>query len=359
LQSELKLSGKGQGTFKLSGNGNECKPLQLGAVYARRDAVAGSSSFGRGFALLGFGGGCGGGGGGSGWGRGPSATRALSSSSGDGGGGGSSLNDKLRAARERRGPPRGEEVGGRGSSGASARGGGRGGGGGRGRGGAGGGRARAIALNGRISQTEKDPEGLLRLVGEELPNFSGVNMSTAFSKLGSLCGSRSFPGDVAAIDNFRRLMAQACAMCADGRLDVQAVANIIHAVSKMSVAGKLAAADANVQDMLTALEQQVVLVASNMASQNVSNTVYAFAVLGRTPGAQARAALEAAVGRVGGWRRIWSPSTYQTLRGRSRRWGCRRGLRRGRRCWPRWCEWVREWFLRPSQIRHGASRPRG
>ena len=159
--------------------------------------------------------------------------------------------------------------------------------------------ARAIALNGRISQVEKDPEGLLRLVGEELPNFNDVNVSTAYSTINKLCGSRSFPRNIAADDGFRGLMARARTMCADGRLQARQLANLTHAVAKMSAAGKLAAADLGVQDTLAALEQRVVLVASVMKPQEVSNTVYGFGVLGREPGAEALAALEDAVMRVG------------------------------------------------------------
>ena len=88
-------------------------------------------------------------------------------------------------------------------------------------------------------------------------------------------------------------------MCADGRLKARELANLTHAVAKMSAAGKLAAADADVQDMLAALEERVVHVASDMKPQEVSNTVYSFAVLGREPGAAARGALEVAVMRVG------------------------------------------------------------
>jgi len=44
-------------------------------------------------------------------------------------------------------------------------------------------------LNGLISQ-EEDPERLLRLVADELPNFNNVNVSTALSKLGKLGSSR-------------------------------------------------------------------------------------------------------------------------------------------------------------------------
>jgi hypothetical protein len=160
--------------------------------------------------------------------------------------------------------------------------------------GGGGGRAAAIALNRLITQ-EESPEGLLCLVEEELGNLNDVNVSTAFSKLGKLCSSRSFPRNVAANDRFRGLTVLARDMCADGRLQEQVVASITHAVGKMSAAGKLAADDADVQDTLAALEGRVVLVASHMNPQNVSNTAYAFAALGRMPGAETRAALEAAV----------------------------------------------------------------
>jgi len=140
--------------------------------------------------------------------------------------------------------------------------------------------------------------GLLRLVADELPNFNDVNVATAISKLGKLCGSSLFPRNIAADDCFRGLMVLACDMCDDGRLQEQAVANIVHAMSKMSAAGKLATDDAGVQNTLAALEQRLALVASSMEPQGVSNTVYGFALLGRMPGAKARAALEVAVVRV-------------------------------------------------------------
>jgi hypothetical protein len=56
-------------------------------------------------------------------------------------------------------------------------------------------------------------------------------------------------------------------MCGDGRLQPRELANVIHAVAKMSVAGQLVADDASVQDTLAALEKRVVLVASRMNPQ--------------------------------------------------------------------------------------------
>jgi hypothetical protein len=63
----------------------------------------------------------------------------------------------------------------------------------------------------------------------------------------------------------------------------------------MSAAGRLATADAGVKGTLAALEQRLVRVAVDMKPQEVSNTAYGFALLGREPGVETRAALEVAV----------------------------------------------------------------
>ena len=177
--------------------------------------------------------------------------------------------------------------------------------------GVGGGRTASIALNRLITQ-EESPEGVLCLVAEELGNLNDVNVATAFSKLGKLCSSRSFPRNIAADDRFRGLTVVARDMCADGRLQAQAVANITHAVGKMSAARKLAADDADVQDTLAALEGRVVLVASHMVPQEVANAIWAFATLGLMP-----------------------------------------GLRHGRRWRLRWCGWVRTWIPKPRRTLRG------
>jgi len=135
-------------------------------------------------------------------------------------------------------------------------------------------------------------------VADEHPNFNDVNVATAFSKLGKLCGHRSFPRNIAADDGFRGLLVRAGDMCAEGRLQAQAVANIIHALAKMSEAGKIAAADEGVQDALGALDERVVRVAPGMEPQAAANIWWAYATLDWEPGAEARAGLEAAVVRV-------------------------------------------------------------
>jgi hypothetical protein len=97
---------------------------------------------------------------------------------------------------------------------------------------------RAVALNLRLSR-EENPEGLLRLLGAELPDFNDINVATVFSMLGKLCcGSRSFPRNIAADARFCRLTALAREMCADGRLEARQLANIVHAVAKMSAVGR-------------------------------------------------------------------------------------------------------------------------
>jgi hypothetical protein len=46
-------------------------------------------------------------------------------------------------------------------------------------------------------------------------------------------------------------------MCYDGRLQARQVANIMHAVGKMSAAGKLATDDVDIQDTLVSLGRAV------------------------------------------------------------------------------------------------------
>ena len=59
-------------------------------------------------------------------------------------------------------------------------------------------------------------------------------MATAFSNFGKLCGHRSFPRNIAADDGFRGLLVRAGAMCPEGRLQARELANIIHAVAKLT-----------------------------------------------------------------------------------------------------------------------------
>jgi len=253
--------------------------LHSGAVCHGGDAGAGSGPFVRGFAWLGVGGGGGGWGGG-----GVGETRGLSSSSGALSA--SSLSDKLaaahaaatRAARDNEHLTPGEKaerregVGNRAAGGVAT----------------GDWRktARRIAL-------KTDPEGLLRLVADGLPNFSARNVSHAFGRLAQLCESTHV-----ADDSFRGLMVRVREMCAKRELPVEELSSIMSTVANMRAAGKVATDDAVVGDMLAALEQQVVPLAPEMNSNHVSNTILAFGSLGRLPGAAAWAALEAAVVRL-------------------------------------------------------------
>jgi hypothetical protein len=149
-------------------------------------------------------------------------------------------------------------------------------------------------------------------------------------------------------------MLQARDMCADGRLQAQSVANICHAVAKMSAAGKLATDDAGFRFTLAALEQRMVLVASGMKPQHVANSWWSYATLDRSPGADAWTALEVAVVRVGPGmvsqhlsNTVWSYATLGLIPGVEAR---------GKRWRLRWCGWLRAWFLRLYRILYGHTR---
>jgi len=92
----------------------------------------------------------------------------------------------------------------------------------------------------------------------------------------------------------------ACDMCADERLQARELANITHAVARMSAGRKLAASEPVVQVMLTALERRVVFVDLGVdEGRSEANLFWSFAKLGRAPGAEALVALEAAVVQMG------------------------------------------------------------
>jgi hypothetical protein len=107
------------------------------------------------------------------------------------------------------------------------------------------GMGRSIALN-RLISYDEDPERLLRLVAEELDSFNDINVATALSRFGKLCGSSLFPHNIAADRRFRGLMLLARDMCADGRLQARHVSNVLHSVATMN----LSTEDADVQDTL-------------------------------------------------------------------------------------------------------------
>jgi hypothetical protein len=188
-------------------------------------------------------------------------------------------------------------------------------------------------LNGVISQ-EEDPERLLQLVDARLPDFDDVNVATAVSKLGKLCRSGALSRNIAADGRFRGIMLKVRDMCAEGLLRGRAVANIMHAVAKMSAAGKIATADEDIQGSLAALEKRAVLVVSDMQPQEVASWIWSYATLGWMPGPDARAVLEAAVVRES-----WGmkPQELSMSFGRTRNRAGHLGLRCGRRWRLRWC----------------------
>jgi hypothetical protein len=145
------------------------------------------------------------------------------------------------------------------------------------------------------------PQGILAVVRDNLLVLDHIHVSTAFNKLGKMpSGSwRNFsPRHLTADKGFQELLGLVRGFAEKRRFDPQHVANTIHGITKLHGAGRLDAADGSVDDALAALETDTVQVAPTMNPQNVANTVYSFAALGRMPGDKTWAALESAVGRV-------------------------------------------------------------
>jgi hypothetical protein len=182
-----------------------------------------------------------------------------------------------------------------GGMGAGGRGGGRGG--GRRGGGRGGGKG-SPAINSLISSAVR-PEEILSVVTANRHELSKVNVSTAFNRLGKMAKLRDFsPRRLTADEGFQELLRLTRDFAENRKFDSQHVANTTHGIAKLQEAGRLGGLDGSVDDTLAALEIEAVRVAPKMKPQDLSNTVYAFSVLDRTPGDEAWAALEAAAARV-------------------------------------------------------------
>jgi G:T-mismatch repair DNA endonuclease (very short patch repair protein) len=138
------------------------------------------------------------------------------------------------------------------------------------------------------------PQDVLSVLTAYLHALNHIHVSTAFNVLGKMAKDFS-PQVLTADEGFQALLRLTRDFAENRKLDTQAVANATHGIAKLHEAGRLGG---SVDDTLVALEIDAVRVAPKMNSQNVANTVYAYSVLGRTPGDETRAALEAAVRRV-------------------------------------------------------------
>jgi hypothetical protein len=110
---------------------------------------------------------------------------------------------------------------------------------------------------------------------------------------------------------FQELLRLARDFAENRKFAPQHVANTTHGIAKLHEAGRLGGLEGSVDDVLAVLEIDAVRVAPEMKPQEVANTVWGYAIysdkrqalnkqlmLGRMPGDEAWAALEAAAGRV-------------------------------------------------------------
>jgi hypothetical protein len=143
------------------------------------------------------------------------------------------------------------------------------------------------------------PQDVLAIVGDHLLALNHVHVSTAFNRLGKVATRRDFsPLLLTDDDGFQALLRLATKFAEKGRFDARHVATTTHGIAKLHAARRLDTTDARVDGALKALECDVVRVATAMNSQNVANTMYAYAALGRMPGDKTCAALDIAAARV-------------------------------------------------------------
>jgi hypothetical protein len=137
------------------------------------------------------------------------------------------------------------------------------------------------------------PEVLLVVVGDNLASLSEMNLRTAIHRLGKIVGWGG-PPKIATVKHFEGLLNVICETQLSGR----SVSNIAHGLAKMKQQRRLGAYTTNLFPVMQHLDESAVRVAPKMIPQDVANTVWAYARLGRSPGEKALIALDAAAARV-------------------------------------------------------------
>jgi hypothetical protein len=164
--------------------------------------------------------------------------------------------------------------------------------------GGGGGKMNPRLVNASITSAVS-PQDILAVVRDNLLALNHVNVSTAFNRLGKMGSRRDLsPRHLTADKGFQELLDLVRGFVEKQQFDPQHVANTTHGIAKLHEAGRLDAADGNVDDALAALETDTIRVAPTMKPQEVSNTVWAYAVLKRMPDDKTWTALETTAGRV-------------------------------------------------------------
>ena len=142
-------------------------------------------------------------------------------------------------------------------------------------------------------------------VTEHLHELNHIHVSTAFNRLGKLCklqdsSPRRLTDDAEAFGRLLRLTRE---FAKAGTFEPRHVANTVHGIARLRAAKRVHndttdGSDSTLDGTLAALEAAAGRAAPGMNDQEIANTWYAFATLGRMPAAETWAALDAAAARA-------------------------------------------------------------
>jgi hypothetical protein len=123
-------------------------------------------------------------------------------------------------------------------------------------------------------------QDILSIVRNNLDELNDVNVSTAFSRLGRMAKQRDFPGDLTGDEAFRGLLRRARDFALNGKFSARSLANVFHAIAKLSATRLLDVTDGTVEETWAALDGAAVRAAPDMKPQELANTLWAYATLG-------------------------------------------------------------------------------
>lgn len=175
------------------------------------------------------------------------------------------------------------------------------------------------ALNSSIRNAEC-AQRVLSIVKADLRLLDDAHVGTAFNRLGKMAKSPKFPSRTAAPGKdeiLRELLRLARHFAQRRRFMAHGAANTTHGIAKLHEASRLRGIlddCVSAVGTLAALESEAARLAPTMVAQAVANTLWSHATLGKMPGEDALAALEAAAKRV-------ARTLCKTRCGRTRRWG--------------------------------------
>ena len=166
-------------------------------------------------------------------------------------------------------------------------------GGGRG-GGSGGARLNPRQITGALGKQAR-AEDVLSFCRDHLHELNHIHVNAALGKLAKL---RSLPRHLTTDQTFVELVRFARRLAESGQYPAREMSNTAFAVAKMHQIGVIRANQGEMTDLVTALERRAEEVARDMKPQEMANLMWAYATLGRAPGAPTWEALERRAGEV-------------------------------------------------------------